>query len=106
MLLKAINPIGAFFQTCKVLWHLDAFRRSFRQLQGHDCGGLDCIFCALKSEEIKCPNLSPPPTGSDYDRNSWKAEQASPKSIYCVPSRCNRCQALKVMNTSYSEVPK
>nr|XP_029729930.1 homeobox protein B-H2-like [Aedes albopictus] len=32
----------------QVLWHLDAFRRSFRQLQNHVCGGQDCIFCALK----------------------------------------------------------
>lgn len=34
-----------FFQ---VLWHLDAFRRSFRQLGNHVCSGDDCIFCALK----------------------------------------------------------
>ncbi|XP_053678332.1 uncharacterized protein LOC128728720 [Anopheles nili] len=48
----------------QVLWHLDAFRRSFRQLQNHDCGGPDCIFCALKelfsqlqssSEPALCP---------------------------------------------------
>uniref|UniRef100_A0A4Y0BHV3 USP domain-containing protein n=1 Tax=Anopheles funestus TaxID=62324 RepID=A0A4Y0BHV3_ANOFN len=48
----------------QVLWHLDAFRRSFRQLQTHDCGGPDCIFCALKelfsqlqtsSEPALCP---------------------------------------------------
>lgn len=35
----------AYFQ---VLWHLDAFRRSFRQLGNHVCSGDDCIFCALK----------------------------------------------------------
>ncbi|XP_053690871.1 uncharacterized protein LOC128739408 [Sabethes cyaneus] len=48
----------------QVLWHLDAFRRSFRQLQNHVCGGQDCIFCALKelfsqlqtsSEPALCP---------------------------------------------------
>ncbi|XP_062537218.1 uncharacterized protein LOC134205702 isoform X2 [Armigeres subalbatus] len=59
-----VDNIGAFFQTCKVLWHLDAFRRSFRQLQNHVCGGQDCIFCALKelfsqlqtsSEPALCP---------------------------------------------------
>uniref|UniRef100_A0A336KYC4 CSON001439 protein n=1 Tax=Culicoides sonorensis TaxID=179676 RepID=A0A336KYC4_CULSO len=32
----------------QVLWHLDAFRRQFRQLVNHVCGGQDCIFCALK----------------------------------------------------------
>ncbi|KAI8521635.1 Ubiquitin specific peptidase 54 [Branchiostoma belcheri] len=42
-----------FSQTClssciTVLWHLDVFRRSFRQLSGHACMGNSCIFCALK----------------------------------------------------------
>lgn len=32
----------------QVLWHLDIFRRSFRQLPGHFCLGDSCIFCALK----------------------------------------------------------
>ncbi|XP_046916892.2 uncharacterized protein LOC124497290 isoform X1 [Dermatophagoides farinae] len=32
----------------QVLWHLDIFRRSFRELQGHACMGDSCIFCALK----------------------------------------------------------
>ncbi|XP_046802169.1 uncharacterized protein LOC111686324 isoform X2 [Lucilia cuprina] len=32
----------------QVLWHLDAFRRSFRSLNQHVCSGQDCIFCALK----------------------------------------------------------
>ncbi|XP_055681950.1 uncharacterized protein LOC129789289 isoform X2 [Lutzomyia longipalpis] len=59
-----ITRIGAFFQTCKVLWHLDTFRRSFRQLMNHVCGGQDCLFCALKelfsqlqtsSEPALCP---------------------------------------------------
>nr|CAD7199246.1 unnamed protein product [Timema douglasi] len=31
-----------------VLWHLDIFRRSFRELQGHACMADSCIFCALK----------------------------------------------------------
>ncbi|XP_031628995.1 uncharacterized protein LOC116344532 isoform X2 [Contarinia nasturtii] len=48
----------------QVLWHLDAFRRSFRQLNNHVCSGDDCIFCALKelfqqlqtsSEPALCP---------------------------------------------------
>lgn len=37
----------------QVLWHLDAFRRSFRQLSNHVCSGQECIFCALKVSVIK-----------------------------------------------------
>ncbi|XP_048863956.1 inactive ubiquitin carboxyl-terminal hydrolase 54-like [Brienomyrus brachyistius] len=33
----------------QVLWHLDIFRRSFRQLTTHRCMEDSCIFCALKS---------------------------------------------------------
>ncbi|XP_018023244.1 uncharacterized protein LOC108679165, partial [Hyalella azteca] len=32
----------------QVLWHLDIFRRSFRELSGHACMQGACIFCALK----------------------------------------------------------
>ncbi|XP_076828090.1 ubiquitin carboxyl-terminal hydrolase 53 [Brachyhypopomus gauderio] len=32
----------------QVLWHLDIFRRSLRQLPTHYCLGESCIFCALK----------------------------------------------------------
>ncbi|KAM9424225.1 LOW QUALITY PROTEIN: inactive ubiquitin carboxyl-terminal hydrolase 53 [Pholidichthys leucotaenia] len=32
----------------QVLWHLDIFRRSLRQLPGHFCLGDPCIFCELK----------------------------------------------------------
>uniref|UniRef100_K7GBS1 Ubiquitin specific peptidase 54 n=1 Tax=Pelodiscus sinensis TaxID=13735 RepID=K7GBS1_PELSI len=32
----------------QVLWHLDIFRRSFRQITTHKCMGESCIFCALK----------------------------------------------------------
>ncbi|KAK2899743.1 inactive ubiquitin carboxyl-terminal hydrolase 53 [Channa argus] len=32
----------------QVLWHLDIFRRSLRQLPGHFCLGDSCIFCELK----------------------------------------------------------
>ncbi|XP_075215977.1 ubiquitin specific peptidase echinus isoform X2 [Lycorma delicatula] len=38
----------ALFQITKVLWHLDIFRRSFRELSGHTCMAESCIFCALK----------------------------------------------------------
>ncbi|XP_023310374.1 uncharacterized protein LOC108916621 isoform X2 [Anoplophora glabripennis] len=38
----------ALFQISKVLWHLDIFRRSFRDLSGHACMADSCIFCALK----------------------------------------------------------
>ncbi|XP_061101103.1 inactive ubiquitin carboxyl-terminal hydrolase 53 isoform X2 [Conger conger] len=33
----------------QVLWQLDIFRRSLRQLPGHFCLGDACIFCTLKS---------------------------------------------------------
>ncbi|CAI8018723.1 Inactive ubiquitin carboxyl-terminal hydrolase 54 [Geodia barretti] len=33
----------------KVLWHVDVFRRSFRQFKGHTCVGESCIFCALQA---------------------------------------------------------
>uniref|UniRef100_A0A8C1JFM2 Ubiquitin specific peptidase 53 n=1 Tax=Cyprinus carpio TaxID=7962 RepID=A0A8C1JFM2_CYPCA len=32
----------------QVLWHLDIFRRSLRQIPNHYCLGDSCIFCALK----------------------------------------------------------
>lgn len=32
----------------QVLWHLDVFRRSFREITGHTCLGHSCIVCALK----------------------------------------------------------
>ncbi|KAA0723813.1 Inactive ubiquitin carboxyl-terminal hydrolase 53 [Triplophysa tibetana] len=32
----------------QVLWHLDIFRRSLRQVPNHYCLGDSCIFCALK----------------------------------------------------------
>nr|XP_055068666.1 inactive ubiquitin carboxyl-terminal hydrolase 53-like isoform X2 [Misgurnus anguillicaudatus] len=32
----------------QVLWHLDIFRRSLRQVTNHYCLGDSCIFCALK----------------------------------------------------------
>ncbi|CAG9823814.1 unnamed protein product [Phaedon cochleariae] len=38
----------ALYQIAKVLWHLDVFRRSFRELSGHVCMKEACIFCALK----------------------------------------------------------
>lgn len=38
----------SFFDSLQVLWHLDIFRRSFRDLTGHACLGESCIFCALK----------------------------------------------------------
>lgn len=36
------------FTLSQVLWHLDIFRRSFRQLTTHKCMEDSCIFCALK----------------------------------------------------------
>ncbi|XP_078499365.1 ubiquitin carboxyl-terminal hydrolase 54 isoform X2 [Lissotriton helveticus] len=42
----------------QVLWHLDIFRRSFRQLASHKCMGDSCIFCALKEifNQFQCSN--------------------------------------------------
>ncbi|XP_030059267.1 ubiquitin carboxyl-terminal hydrolase 54 isoform X2 [Microcaecilia unicolor] len=42
----------------QVLWHLDIFRRSFRQLTTHKCMGESCIFCALKGifNQFQCSN--------------------------------------------------
>ncbi|KAL0102721.1 hypothetical protein PUN28_018194 [Cardiocondyla obscurior] len=37
----------------QVLWHLDIFRRSFRELSGHACMRESCIFCALKVSKPK-----------------------------------------------------
>nr|CAI5847466.1 unnamed protein product [Callosobruchus analis] len=44
----------ALFQVAEVLWHLDIFRRSFRDLSGHACMADSCIFCALKIENKGC----------------------------------------------------
>lgn len=46
------SAMCVFFYQFQVLWHLDVFRRSFRQLSNHVCGGQDCIFCALKVSVI------------------------------------------------------
>ncbi|CAI8025168.1 Inactive ubiquitin carboxyl-terminal hydrolase 54, partial [Geodia barretti] len=47
-----LNPTGhnnCFLNSCvQVLWHVDVFRRSFRQFKGHTCVGESCIFCALQ----------------------------------------------------------
>lgn len=40
----------------QVLWHLDIFRRSFRDLTGHACMTESCIFCALKVSTISTMN--------------------------------------------------
>ncbi|XP_019877125.2 uncharacterized protein LOC109605007 isoform X3 [Aethina tumida] len=45
---KTSHRPKALFQISKVLWHLDIFRRSFRDLSGHACMADSCIFCALK----------------------------------------------------------
>ncbi|XP_078578361.1 uncharacterized protein LOC144863219 isoform X2 [Branchiostoma floridae x Branchiostoma japonicum] len=48
-LLNAPGENNCFLNSAvQVLWHLDVFRRSFRQLSGHACMGNSCIFCALK----------------------------------------------------------
>ncbi|XP_066304466.1 uncharacterized protein [Branchiostoma lanceolatum] len=48
-LLNAPGENNCFLNSAvQVLWHLDVFRRSFRQFSGHACMGNSCIFCALK----------------------------------------------------------
>ena len=39
---------SSFVFGLQVLWHLDIFRRSFRELHGHACLGESGIFCALQ----------------------------------------------------------
>ncbi|XP_029464821.1 inactive ubiquitin carboxyl-terminal hydrolase 54 isoform X3 [Rhinatrema bivittatum] len=54
----------------QVLWHLDIFRRSFRQLITHKCMGESCIFCALKEifNQFQCSSEKVLP--SDALRNA------------------------------------
>ncbi|XP_017770852.1 PREDICTED: uncharacterized protein LOC108558450 isoform X1 [Nicrophorus vespilloides] len=48
-LLNAPGQNNCFLNSAvQVLWHLDIFRRSFRDLTGHACMAESCIFCALK----------------------------------------------------------
>ncbi|XP_071808401.1 uncharacterized protein [Asterias amurensis] len=48
-LLNAPGENNCFLNSAvQVLWHLDVFRRSFREMGGHACMGNACIFCALK----------------------------------------------------------
>ncbi|KAK4883329.1 hypothetical protein RN001_006648 [Aquatica leii] len=48
-LLNAPGQNNCFLNSAvQVLWHLDIFRRSFRDLSGHACMAESCIFCALK----------------------------------------------------------
>ncbi|XP_019715513.1 inactive ubiquitin carboxyl-terminal hydrolase 54-like [Hippocampus comes] len=51
----------------QVLWHLDIFRRSFRQLTSHKCMEDSCIFCALKvkTECARARQPRPPKNSSD-----------------------------------------
>uniref|UniRef100_A0A3P9B7X8 Ubiquitin specific peptidase 54a n=1 Tax=Maylandia zebra TaxID=106582 RepID=A0A3P9B7X8_9CICH len=48
-MLPALFRFKTCFSSSQVLWHLDIFRRSFRQLTTHKCMEDSCIFCALKS---------------------------------------------------------
>lgn len=46
------TPLKIHFLLFQVLWHLDIFRRSFRELSGHACMRESCIFCALKVSQM------------------------------------------------------
>uniref|UniRef100_A0A8C5FQH7 USP domain-containing protein n=1 Tax=Gadus morhua TaxID=8049 RepID=A0A8C5FQH7_GADMO len=50
----------------QVLWHLDIFRRSFRQMSSHRCSQDSCVFCALKSifSELQSSSRSVLPSDS------------------------------------------
>ncbi|XP_058887016.1 inactive ubiquitin carboxyl-terminal hydrolase 53-like isoform X2 [Acipenser ruthenus] len=54
----------------QVLWHLDIFRRSLRQLPGHVCLDDACIFCALKSIFIQFQHSRERALPSDVLRNA------------------------------------
>ncbi|RXM35191.1 Inactive ubiquitin carboxyl-terminal hydrolase 53 [Acipenser ruthenus] len=54
----------------QVLWHLDIFRRSLRQLPGHVCLDDACIFCALKSIFIQFQHSKERALPSDVLRNA------------------------------------
>ncbi|KAG8233360.1 hypothetical protein J437_LFUL005821 [Ladona fulva] len=43
-----VEDFNHLFCLFQVLWHVDVFRRSFRELTTHACVGDSCIFCALK----------------------------------------------------------
>ncbi|XP_078399345.1 ubiquitin carboxyl-terminal hydrolase 53-like isoform X2 [Cetorhinus maximus] len=74
--LKA-QPIGMgravtkkFSHFLQILWHLDIFRRSLRQLPGHVCSGNACIFCALKNIFVEFQNSREKALPSDVLRNA------------------------------------
>ncbi|XP_067895413.1 inactive ubiquitin carboxyl-terminal hydrolase 53-like isoform X1 [Heterodontus francisci] len=54
----------------QILWHLDIFRRSLRQLPGHVCSGNACIFCALKNIFVEFQNSREKALPSDALRNA------------------------------------
>lgn len=54
----------------QVLWQLDIFRRSLRELPGHICLGDACIFCALKSIFVQFQHSSEKALPSDALRNA------------------------------------
>lgn len=73
----------------QVLWHLDIFRRSLRQLPGHFCLGESCIFCELKvvnDERWPCPPTSAAVrlTWLCYFLKGWRRQTKSP---HCLLSR-------------------
>ncbi|XP_072109258.1 inactive ubiquitin carboxyl-terminal hydrolase 53-like [Mobula birostris] len=54
----------------QILWHLDIFRRSLRQLPGHVCFGNACIFCALKDIFVEFRNSREKALPSDALRSA------------------------------------
>ncbi|GCB61235.1 hypothetical protein scyTo_0009302 [Scyliorhinus torazame] len=54
----------------QILWHLDIFRRSLRQLPRHVCSGNACIFCALKNIFVEFQSSREKALPSDVLRNA------------------------------------
>ncbi|XP_064417054.1 inactive ubiquitin carboxyl-terminal hydrolase 53 isoform X2 [Latimeria chalumnae] len=70
-LLNAPGQNSCFLNSAvQVLWQLDIFRRSFRQLPGHTCMGEACIFCALKSMFAQFQHSPEKALPSDILRNA------------------------------------
>uniref|UniRef100_H3C4C9 USP domain-containing protein n=1 Tax=Tetraodon nigroviridis TaxID=99883 RepID=H3C4C9_TETNG len=59
----------------QALWHLDIFRRSFRQLSDHKCLADSCVFCALKNIFAQFQSSSEDVLPSDLRRALAKAFQ-------------------------------
>lgn len=84
------------FFVFQVLWHLDIFRRSFRQLTSHKCMADSCIFCALKVRTCLIPESDPEPASPVWPHGFLSSLRASLLSSSTAARRCcrpTRCAA-------------